>query len=90
MCGPEALLAAQIFGAATSGVGAIKSLVGGDGGGKADSGPDPQKVADQAAQDAAKAKLEQRRRIRANSLLSQYSGEDQAQLQAGKATLGGA
>lgn len=85
MCtGAEALLGAQIFGGVASGLGAVKSLM--SDGPKAvatDPAADAAKAADKAAQDAARAKLESRRRTRANSLLSAYS-EDEA----GKATLG--
>lgn len=48
-----------------------------------DPAADAARAADLASQDAAKAKLESRRRMRANSLLSAYSDDDP-----GKATLG--
>lgn len=85
MCtGAEALLGAQIFGGAATGLSAIKSVFS-DGPKATTSDPaaDAAKAADKASQEAARAKLESRRRTRANSLLSAYSDDE-----AGKATLG--
>lgn len=86
MCtGAEALLGAQIFGGVTSGLSAAKSLLSGSKPKAVASDPvaDAAKAADKAAQDAASAKLESSRRIRANSLLSAYSQDPAA-----KQTLG--
>lgn len=92
MCaGPDLLLASQIFGGVATGLSAIKGLAGGDKGPAASSMPDASAAAAQAEQDAAKASLERRRRVRANSLLSAYGGAgdpNDVTTQAGKATLG--
>lgn len=92
MCaGPDILLASQIFGGVATGLSAIKGLTGGDKGPAASTMPDASAAAAQAEQDAAKAALDRRRRVRANSLLSSYGGAGdptEATTRAGKATLG--
>ncbi|MCC7081993.1 MAG: hypothetical protein IT530_15065 [Burkholderiales bacterium] len=85
MCtGAELLMGAQIFGGVAGGVSALSGALGDKP--KAmtsDPAADAARASDLASQDAAKAKLDTRRRARANSLLSAYSGDEQ-----GKATLG--
>lgn len=85
MCtGAELLMGAQIFGGVASGVSALTGAFGDKPkASTANPAADAAKAADMASQEAARAKLDQRRRSRANSLLSAYSTDEQ-----GKSTLG--
>lgn len=84
MCEPATIALFQALGAGAGAVSAVTSLAG-DKPKAMTSDPvaDAARAADLASQDAARAKLDQRRRSRANSLLAAYSGDEQ-----GKATLG--
>lgn len=75
---------AGIVSAAASTAAAVHSMSQKPTASLSDPAADAAKARDQAAQEAAKASLDARRRSRANSLLSSYAADDSA----GKATLG--